>query len=150
MRGTSGTVPYRPATGPIRVDVVSLTKDLANERALRSHRALELELAKLAQQHGFAPLSPIGDPQSDVAWRDADGTLAVAAVKSLPEGCETQQLRLGLGQVCDYRAQLQARGQKARAVLAVERQSAKRHWQRACADAEVPLAWHGRMHKAFG
>ena len=141
---------YRPATGPVRTDIVTLTKDLGSlERALRSHRALEQKLADLARARGLEPLSAGGEPRWDVAWRDPNGQLTVVEVKSLPEGCETQQLRLGLGQVCDYRAQLQARGRKVRAVLAVERRPAFKHWTRTCADAEVLLVWPGRLQKAF-
>jgi hypothetical protein len=43
VRRRLAPVAYRPATGPVRTDIVTLTKDLGSlERALRSHRALNI------------------------------------------------------------------------------------------------------------
>ncbi|HEX6877238.1 MAG TPA: hypothetical protein VF165_16400 [Nocardioidaceae bacterium] len=141
--------PYEPQKGPTRNDVLAMTKDLAAlERALQAHRHIEMKLAELARNRGLAPLSPAAEPTFDVAWLETDDSLTVVEVKSLPPGCEVQQLRLGLGQVCDYREQLKSRHAKVRAVLAVERKPPA-HWDAVCRAADVILVWPPRLGRAF-
>jgi hypothetical protein len=141
--------PYEPQKGPIRSGLLAITKDLATlERATREHRQLELRLADLARGRGLEPLSPKGDPSFDVAWVEPDGSFTVVEVKSLPVGAEAQQLRLGLGQVCDYRTQLNGTYREVRAVLAVERRPPT-HWDAVCRTADVTLVWPPSLGRAF-
>jgi hypothetical protein len=60
--------------------------------------------------------------------------------KSLPAGSEAHQLRVGLGQLFEYRAVLGEAGTDASLVLAVPRVPKRAEiWQAACADASVAL-----------
>jgi hypothetical protein len=90
-------------------------------------------------ERGLIPLSPTGSPNDDLAWQDGH-RFFVAEVKSLTATNETQQLRLGLGQVLDYRAML-ARRSEVVPVLAVEREPSDRRWVRLCRDMGVVLTW---------
>jgi hypothetical protein len=147
--GRAQVRPYEPQQGPTRTDVLVLTRDLATlERALSAHRRLESKLADLARHRGLAPLSPASEPSFDVAWTETDGSLTVIEVKSLPPGCEVQQLRLGFGQVCDYREQLRSKEVDVQAVLAVERKPPA-HWEAVCRAADVTLVWPPRLGRAF-
>jgi hypothetical protein len=55
----------------------------------------------------------------DVAWRDADGRQYIAEVKSVVGANDVDQLRLGLGQVLEYRHRLDALGLSVTAVMLV-------------------------------
>ncbi|RKN22604.1 hypothetical protein D7147_08140 [Micromonospora musae] len=74
----------------------------------------------------------------DLAWRDADGRQFIAEVKSLVGDNEIEQLRLGLGQVLEYRHRLAARGVVATPVLFVSR-CTDRSWPAICRDNGVIL-----------
>ncbi|MFG3698063.1 hypothetical protein ACGF5C_09110 [Micromonospora sp. NPDC047620] len=77
----------------------------------------------------------------DLAWRDSEGRQFVAEVKSVVGGNEVEQLRLGLGQILEYRHRLAARGQPVTAVLVVS-QCTDPTWREICADSGV-LLWAG-------
>lgn len=110
------------------------------ERALNAHAVVQNSLAELLEQQGFDPRSPTtGEPDFDLAWM-IDGDVVVAEVKSLSGTDQTQQLRLGLGQVLHYRHQLSQRHGTVLAVLAVEFEPAS-HWVELCRDVGVVLAW---------
>ncbi|MFF0251606.1 hypothetical protein ACFYPW_03860 [Micromonospora zamorensis] len=74
----------------------------------------------------------------DLAWRDADGRQFVAEVKSVVGVNEVEQLRLGLGQVLEYRHRLAARGIVATPVLVLTR-CTDRAWSAICGDNRVIL-----------
>ncbi|MEW2378828.1 hypothetical protein AB0883_22385 [Micromonospora sp. NPDC047812] len=74
----------------------------------------------------------------DLAWRDADGQQFIAEVKSVVGDNEIAQLRLGLGQVLEYRHRLAARGIVATAVLVVST-CADPAWPAICGDSHVIL-----------
>lgn len=74
----------------------------------------------------------------DLAWRDADGRQFIAEVKSVVGVNEVEQLRLGLGQVLEYRHRLAARGIVATPVLVVSR-CTDRAWPAICGDNGVIL-----------
>ncbi|MEH0929083.1 hypothetical protein [Micromonospora sp. CPCC 205558] len=74
----------------------------------------------------------------DLAWRDADGRQFIAEVKSVVGGNEVEQLRLGLGQVLEYRHLLARRGVDATPVLVVSRCTAQA-WFDICAENQVVL-----------
>ena len=118
----------------------------ALQAATTRHHELQEALARLLQQEGHAPLRPRAlDPQFDLAWRD-EAALNLVEVKSLSEGGEDHQLRLGLGQVLDYRHQLSER-EPTRAILAVEREPRRAHWRAVCSSVGVLLLtgprWQG-------
>ena len=72
--------------------------------------------------------------------------LVIVEAKSLPRGSDDHQIRLGLGQVLDYRADLSA-GQdlRVKAILAVPRTPERAAtWRRACERADVTLLIVGR------
>ncbi|MGK5444193.1 hypothetical protein ACSNN7_20575 [Micromonospora sp. URMC 105] len=74
----------------------------------------------------------------DLAWRDIDGRQFIAEVKSVVGDNEVEQLRLGLGQVLEYRHRLAARGIVATPVLGVSR-CRDRAWSAICGDNHVIL-----------
>ncbi|WP_405432275.1 hypothetical protein [Micromonospora sp. NBC_00617] len=78
----------------------------------------------------------------DLAWRDADGRQFIAEVKSVVGDNEVEQLRLGLGQVLEYRHRLAAHGIDATPVLVVSR-CTDRAWPAICGDNHVILL-HGQ------
>lgn len=127
----------------------ALTRDLAKlDKALRVHGDLEEKLADAALRRGLEPLSPVGTPQFDVAWREPSGALTVVEVKSLPEGGATQQIRLGIGQLIEYRSRLA--NEVVRAVLAVEHRPSSSHLLTSCESVGIIIVWPGRrLDSAF-
>lgn len=137
---------YRPADESIQPALAqpgAPDPDLIG-RNLNAHRRLQNDLAKALLERDRTPLSPSPeDPDFDIAWRDADGTLAVCEVKSLTDANETRQLRMGVGQILDYLDLLSART-ATRGVLWVERQPSNLRWLELCQRAGVALAWPGQ------
>ncbi|MBS2962090.1 hypothetical protein KGA66_03455 [Actinocrinis puniceicyclus] len=120
-------------------------------RNLSAHRRLQNDLAKALDARGRIPLSPLPeDPDFDIAWHDADGTLTVCEVKSLTDASETRQLRMGLGQILDYLDLLAARSTAVRGVLWVERKPSSLRWLELCERAGVALAWPGTEDLIIG
>jgi len=114
------------------------------ERGLRVHAKTQNALHDFLAEHGLESWSPDpGDPAYDLGWRDGE-RLCVAEIKSLPEGGESKQLRLGLGQVLDYQDDLGAH----LAVLAVERRPPDR-WVRLCKRVGVLLVWPGVFERVI-
>ena len=117
------------------------------ENATREHRATQNKLAKWAQDKGFKTVRPYGDPLFDVGWWSSNEEtgaekFCVAEVKSLGVDNEVRQVRLGLGQVLDYRKQLKDAGFEAVAVLAVSRKPVHhKHWNLLAADLKVVFCW---------
>ncbi|MFI7609394.1 hypothetical protein ACIBTV_30375 [Micromonospora sp. NPDC049366] len=97
-------------------------------------------LERLAQTGVRAGSGLCGLPV-DLAWRNPDGRQFVAEVKSVAGGNEVEQLRLGLGQVLEYRHRLAALGQPVTAVL-VTSQCTDPTWWEICAGSGVQL-WTG-------
>lgn len=114
------------------------------ENATREHRETQNKLAAWAKDRGFEIVRPGGEPLFDVGWWSPMGFF-VAEVKSLGMDNEARQVRLGLGQVLDYRKQLQKKANiEALAVLAVSRAPAKQnrqHWQDLAAELDVVFCW---------
>jgi len=83
----------------------------------------------------------------DLGWGDPD-RVTVAEVKSTHAMNETQQLRLGLGQVLQYRTQvaegLQEEDERpVRAVLFISSEPADPIWGKVCRSTGVDLLWDG-------
>jgi hypothetical protein len=74
------------------------------ERAVRTHHALQNQLANWLKNYGITPESQrvMDKYPVDIQWNH-QGALFVAEVKSLTKKNEAQQLRLALGQVLHYR-----------------------------------------------
>lgn len=116
-----------------------------HDRAQRVHAELQNRVAALVQSCGLAPLSPIGSPEYDLAFRFVD-RIVVAEIKSLPVGSEEQQLRIGLGQVLRYRQQLTATtGATVEAILVVERSPSDKSWFDAFRSSGVMLFEGGSL-----
>ena len=124
---TSGRQPF--VVDPARV-----------ERGLIGHASTQNALARALKKAGFKPRSPLfPEPNFDLAWQ-ASGTTFVAEVKSITEGNEEIQLRLGLGQVLRYRQRLRKLGrERVVAVLVPERAPQDSSWEELCGELNVAL-----------
>lgn len=112
------------------------------ERALRSHAATQNALADFLVAHGLSPQSSTeNQPNFDIAWENR-GVIWVAEVKSLTDGNEEKQLRLGLGQILRYQ-QLVSQARAARAALVTEREPRDKTWIDLCGQLGIVLAWPG-------
>lgn len=108
----------------------------ARDKATARHRALENWLIQSLREGGLEPLDPASEPYFDVAWRLAD-TLVVCEVKTTGTD-PALQLRLGIGQVLHYKAQLEENGWRdVVPALLVERWPADKVWIRVVASARV-------------
>ena len=83
---------------------------------------------------------PYGGPQFDLAWTIGE-TLVICEVKTTG-GDEVKQLRLGLGQLLHYRAQVaKDTPGSVRAALLVESQPQDGIWQELCEELGIVLFW---------
>jgi hypothetical protein len=110
------------------------------DRSTQTHRALENWLIASLKEKGIAPLDPAGEPFFDLAWQ-VHGALFVCEVKSTINS-EVHQLRLGLGQVLQYRQLLEQAGwSRVTAVVLVEREPRAPEWQTILERVGVRLLW---------
>ncbi|WP_139128604.1 hypothetical protein [Micromonospora humi] len=149
----------RPYTG------VTMTGDLPAQRSFDAdayraggdeHDRLCRSLIAHLSRSGSAAGSGLAGVNVDLAWRDVDGHQFIAEVKSVLAGNEVEQLRLGLGQVLDYRHRLAAHGVAATAVLLVSH-CTDPAWPAICADSGVLLltaeeepTWPAKLDAAAG
>lgn len=127
--------------GTINLD---LNLDLI-ERGSAAHRSLQNRLARYLRDNGSDPRRPDrGEPLYDLAWL-AGGHEWVAEIKSLRRANETQQLRLGLGQVLQYTTRLGALGRFVRPSLVIEGEPTDLLWIEVCASVGVTLSWPARF-----
>jgi hypothetical protein len=76
------------------------------DRATRLHARTQNKASEVIRRRGLSPMSPgPTDPQFDLAWCCSSG-LVVAEVKTVQPANHIQQVRLGLGQVIEYRHRL--------------------------------------------
>lgn len=68
---------------------------------------------------------------------------------SLARTSKTQQLRLGLGQVLDYRQAIATPGAPIRAALVIEQEPSDLRWVEVCSAVGVVLAWPKRFAAVF-
>lgn len=133
--------PFRPldeststkGIGRLSVDLDSV------DRGRSAHKHIQNVLAEFIEAHAWVPRTPEREPYCDMAW-EANGTSWIAEVKSLTQTNETQQLRLGLGQVLDYRTRSRT---GTMAALVVEREPTDLTWIDVCAGSAVTLCWPG-------
>jgi hypothetical protein len=113
----------------------------ALDRGLRGHMLTQEALAELVQRQGFDALSPgSGDPPFDLAWR-AGHTITIVEVKSMTGANEALQIRLGLGQVLDYKHQLELADESV--------EPAAPRWLSLCARHDVELVWPATFGTLF-
>ncbi len=118
------------------------------EQQVRSHFALERQVADLALERGLVPISPTdSDPQFDVAWRTARGLTVVEVKSATPDNLESQ-MRLGLGQILGYAELLRRQGERVRPALLIELQPAP-IWALVAARVGLALADPGTMERLF-
>ena len=110
------------------------------ERGLRGHADTQNELARVLRSAGLKPRSRLPqEPNFDLTW-EASGTVFVAEVKSITDGNEEEQLRLGLGQVLRYRHRLESLGHdRVVAVLVPGRSPRDASWIDLCRQLRVVL-----------
>ena len=112
------------------------------DRATLEHRVLENWLITRVQEEGLSPLDAVRGPQFDLAWMVGE-TLVICEVKTT-SGDEVKQLRLGVGQLLHYQAQVMrdAPGD-IRAALLVGSEPSDGVWQELCRDLGIVLFWPG-------
>jgi hypothetical protein len=115
-------------------------------RGVNAHRRLNDALAEAVSDAGLVPLGGgVGWPNVDLCWESESGVHWVAEVKSMTRTNETHQLRLGLGEVIEFRSRMKALlgpGATVRAGLIVETEPLNLdRWAAACASVDVELAW---------
>lgn len=111
------------------------------DRGLRGHAVTQNALKEWLASAGVTAKSPSGSPNYDIAW-SVDGVDYVGEVKSLTRANESQQIRLGLGQVLDYAHILSARsGRTVVPVLALECEPTDDRWSALCSAHGVVLVW---------
>ena len=79
-------------------------------------------------------------PLFDAGWR-ASSVNWIAEVKSITASSETQQMRLGLGQLLEYRARIAAHTGKPKAALVLSKEPSDPAWSDVCAAVGVLLTW---------
>ena len=110
------------------------------DRATLEHRLLENWLITRVQEEGLSPLDAVRGPQFDLAWTIGE-TLVICEVKTTG-GDEVKQLRLGVGQLLHYRAQvMRDTPGSVRAALLVGSQPQDGIWQDLCEDLGIVLFW---------
>lgn len=112
---------YRPAARTRSDDQQLITVELdLDELDARTneHMALQDRLSEALEERGIVPLSwRSPEPQYDLAF-ELDDDIVVAEVKTLGLGTPAQQMRLGAGQLLEYRQILASLyGRRVRAIL---------------------------------
>jgi hypothetical protein len=148
-RGSLGR-PFRRRDEDVEVtsrEAVTARDPDAAGRGLRAHNRLQNRLSDLVAAAGYTPIDPESpiDPAFDLAWF-AEQTLFVVEVKSCTQDNQTQQLRLGIGQVLDYEDTLLARGHTVQPVLYLEKQPADVRWSGLTRRHGIQLIWPGTEH----
>jgi hypothetical protein len=148
-RGSLGR-PFRRRDEDVEVtsrEAVTARDPDAAGRGLRAHNRLQNRLNDLVEAAGYTPIDPESpiDPAFDLAWF-VEQTLFVVEVKSCTQDNQTQQLRLGIGQVLDYEDTLLARGHTVQPVLYLEKQPADLRWSGLTRRHGIQLIWPGTEH----
>ncbi|MBA4021638.1 MAG: hypothetical protein C0482_04685 [Gordonia sp.] len=126
---------------PSSHDPIELTADLAAlDRGTAAHTETIRLLSTYLFEYGIQTHDPVpGAPLFDAGW-SWRGDIYIAEVKSLgvSVAAETQQIRLGLGQILDYSYQL---NNGARPVLVLERSPSDGRWHDVCKSVGVLLTY---------
>src|SRR5215213_5919905 len=76
----------------------------------------------------------------DIAWKQSDGEIWIAEIKSITSSNEEKQLRLGLGQVLRY-CQILKTKENVRGVIVIERAPSDLTWIDLCEAHNILLVW---------
>jgi hypothetical protein len=110
----------------------------AHESARDEHDRLLVLLMTKLNDIDIKPFQPT-EPRADLAWRAPDGRLHIVEAKSLLGPTEADRLRLGLGEILDYRHRFsEGQDQKPQAYLLVEHVD-DHAWHTICRDVDVRL-----------
>jgi hypothetical protein len=125
-------------------DDVWLYDPSERDRSTRVHRSLENWLMAQLRGEGIEPFDPAGEPFFDLAWRTPTAFF-VCEVKST-SNVQAHQLRLGLGQILQYRHLLQVATPESsiRGALLVEDAPEDGRWIDICARSGIVLFWPSR------
>jgi hypothetical protein len=111
------------------------------DRGTAEHKRAQTAVSEALLRLGIEPLSPNpGDPDFDVGWRIGD-TWFVAEVKSVTSANEATQIRLGIGQVLEYRHALEQRHPNVRAMLVLERAPSTGRWSDLLESLGIDVVW---------
>ena len=131
-----------------------LTSNEALVKATAQHNKLQNSLSTWLTKNGYEPDSTRAMDKLivDIKWRNAN-IVCVCEVKTLGAE-ESNQLRLGLGQVLSYRFETKRienleRKTVVKAVLAIDKKPAKNSklWEDLCQELDVLLIWPGQFQK---
>lgn len=116
----------------------------ALDRGTAAHEATVAALSRTLERRGLLPQRPGRHaPAFDVGWTE-DGGVNIAEVKSLTGTDQTQQIRLGLGQVLDYAQQIRLSwlsSSPVQPVLVLEHEPSHPRWTETASSAGVKLIW---------
>ena len=143
IEATGFGAPYRPVDATVSVmPRVAFTVDPeAIDRGTTEHKRAQTAVSDALRALGIEPLSPsAGDPDFDVGWRIGEAWF-VAEVKSLTAANEATQVRLGIGQVLEYRHVLNRRHPNVRAVLVLEREPDMGRWSELLESLGIDVVW---------
>ena len=111
------------------------------DRGVRGHAVTQNRIADHLREREIEVRSPLpAEPRFDLAWTAGDLTY-IAEIKSLTAENEENQLRLGLGQVLQYRYLLEKGGRKVVPVLVPENEPRDGDWLGLCEQCGVILIW---------
>lgn len=110
------------------------------DRGLKSHARTQNALADWLRSLGLDPQSPGGLANFDIYWEDGQRSY-VGEVKSLTLANESQQIRLGIGQVLDYAHLLSSERGRVTPVLVLEREPVSDRWADLCEKHGILLVW---------
>lgn len=123
----------------------------AIERGTLAHQQVLLQLQQLVEMAGHECYYGVSGCNFDLSWTAASITY-ICEIKSLTAQNESDQIRLGLGQVLGYRwTARQARPTEAlRAVLVTEAEPKDQAWVHICNHVDVTLTWPDRLVADLG
>jgi hypothetical protein len=144
--------PFTPRLEPITTAPADpfLRDPVAVDRGNEAHRQTIEKLWTFLRNHGTETFTVKPGPDADLVW-ERDGVLFVTEAKSLTSTNQDGQLRLGIGQVLDYREQYREMGlwDSIQAVLLVESAPRSRRWEGVCAANDVILAWPDELTRVL-
>ena len=117
---------------------------------IREHAEVLNRLHTALQAAGIASIRGTTRPACDLAFGPSRGVLTIVEAKSLPTGSDEHQMRVGLGQVLEYREELTATiPGRIRAIVAVPRPPDRQAlWRRVYHSADVELLTVGPHARA--
>ena len=109
------------------------------------HNKAQNDLSIAASRLGLSPCCLPGGPAVDLSLIAVDGRRIVCEVKSINGSNDTEQLRVGLGQILDYLDQLIGYEHGVSGLLTTSRRPLDAdRWSRLCARHGVALGWPGQ------